>query len=512
MSRWHWIGTAAAVGMLALSGCRLGAAKTPSLRAGPGQVAPGMAVRASGQNWRAGERLTIALGAPGASAQNGRAVTSALTDASGAFVALFAFPLDAAGLAGPEVWLLAYSSDFKRVAHTSLLLTAAAAPTVLPTAMPSRTPIVPASTKTPVPTTTPTRPAVAWRGRYYSNTTLSGNPALERDDPAIDFQWGETAPAAGLPADFFAVRWTGTWPFEAGGYRFYAAVDDGVRMWLDEHLVIDQWHEDSSASYSSDAFVGAGTHALRVEYFNGRGPASAKVWWEYAGQLAALSYTDWRGEYYSNLTLSGTPFLVVNDRLPDFDWGAGAPAVGMPADSFSIRWTNGISLETGTYRFHARCDDGVRLWIDDHLLIDHWQDGGVDTYSAEVILVRGSHLVRAEYYEHTGQAVIQLNWELLAGTPTPTDTPTPATPTPSSTPVLPTVTPSPTATRTNLLPTATPTAQETPPLPVIVPTATAMQRAASAPSAFLPWVSAATGVALAPGHDPLRRLRGARPD
>jgi hypothetical protein len=512
MSRWHWIPIAAAAGLLALSACRLGAAKTPSLTVSPGQVTPGVAVRASGQNWRAGERLTIALGAPNTTAQNSRPVTSALTDASGAFVALLSFPQDAAGLAGPDIWLLAYSTDLKRVAHASLALAAATTATAPPTVGPSRTPTAPASTETPASTTTPTKTASVWRGQYFSNTTLSGNPAIERDDPAIDFQWGDGAPADGLPADSFAVRWTGQWPFDTGGYRFYASVDDGVRLWLDEHLLIDQWHEESGASYGSSAFLSAGLHALRVEYFNGRGPANAKIWWEYAGQLTALAFPDWKGEYLANMTLSGTPFLVVSDRLPDFDWGAGAPAFGMPADSFSIRWTKGMSLETGTYRFRVRCDDGVRLWVDDRLAIDHWQDGAVDTYSGEVRLILGSHLVRAEYYEHTGQAVVQLSWELLVVTATPTDTATPATPTPSHTPVPPTFTPSATATRTNLLPTATPTAQETPPLPVVLPTATSVQGAGRAPNVYLPWVSLATGMARAPGHATLRHRRGPRPD
>jgi hypothetical protein len=512
MRRWHWIPVATAAGILALSACRLGTTKTPSLTVSPRQVTVGTAVRASGQNWRPGERLTIALAAPDAATQNSRPVTTALTDASGSFVALFSFPQDAAGPAGAEVWLLAYSTDLKRVARASLAIEAAATPTAPPTLGPSRTLTSPAPTGTATSAPTPTRPALVWRGQYFGNTTLSGSPALERDDPAIDFQWGEAAPVDRLTADSFAVRWTGEWTFETGGYRFYAALDDGVRLWLDEHLIIDQWHEDSAASYSASAFLSAGSHALRVEYFNGRGPASVKVWWEYSGPQAEQTYAEWKGEYFGNTALSGTPFLIVGDRLPDFNWGAGAPAAGMPADSFSIRWTTSMSLETGTYHFHVRCDDGVRLWVDDRPMIDHWQDGAADTYGGEIILARGSHSVRLEYYEHTGQALIQLRWELVLATPTPTISPTPATPTPSHTPVLPTFTPSATATRTNLLPTATPTAQETPPLPVVVATPTSVLGAGHAPSVYLPWVSAAMGMARAPAFDSRRHIGGPQSD
>src|SRR5687768_7125341 len=47
-----------------------------------------------------------------------------------------------------------------------------------------------------------------WRGSYFANATMEGTPALVRDDPAIDFDWGLGAPGAGLPADGFSVRWT----------------------------------------------------------------------------------------------------------------------------------------------------------------------------------------------------------------------------------------------------------------------------------------------------------------
>jgi len=350
------------------------------------------------------------------------------------------------------------------------------------------------SASTPPATTTvtptPTRAAAVWHGEYYGNTTLSGKPLLVRDDPVIDFQWQEQAPAPGLPADGFAVRWTGNWPFEAGAYRLHAQVDDGVRLWLDGHLVIDQWHESIGALYNSDAYLSTGTHAVRVEYFDGRGSANAKVWWEYQGANAVQTYSDWRGEYFSNATLSGPPYLVINDRLADFDWGNGAPASGMPGDNFSVRWTRTVSLEPGAYRFHARSDDGVRLWVDDRPVIDHWQDGGAATYLGEIYLARGNHAIRIEYYEHAGQAVIQVGWELLPDTPTPTRvgtatptptpratatpvrtaTPTPGTPTP--TPITPTPTPTELPTHTPVPPTPTVAPTLTPPIPGLEPTAT----------------------------------------
>nr|MBC7244024.1 hypothetical protein [Chloroflexota bacterium] len=294
------------------------------------------------------------------------------------------------------------------------------------------------TTAEPSPTHAPTKPISAWRGEYYNNTAFSGIPTVTRSDPVIDFQWQNGSPAEGLPADQFAVRWTGAWSFEAGTYRFYAQVDDGVRLWLDAHLIIDRWHESTGALYSADAYLSTGSHAVRVEYFDAWDNAYARVWWEYRGPNIAVAAPDWKAEYYDNMTLSGTPFLVLNERAIDFDWGAGAPATGMNTDHFSARWTRTISLDTGTYRFYALSDDGVQLWIDDTIVIDHWMDGAAQTYVGDLHLLQGSHTIRVHYYENAGQAVIKVWWELLPATPTPTYTPVP--PTPTFTPLPPTAT------------------------------------------------------------------------
>ena len=50
------------------------------------------------------------------------------------------------------------------------------------------------------------RPSQPFTARYYDNTTFSGAPVLTRQDPNINFAWGEGAPDPALPANNFAVR------------------------------------------------------------------------------------------------------------------------------------------------------------------------------------------------------------------------------------------------------------------------------------------------------------------
>jgi hypothetical protein len=79
-----------------------------------------------------------------------------------------------------------------------------------------------------------------WRGEYYNNTTLTGSPAMARDDgPSfLNFDFGNGSPgwACGLGVDFFSARWTRTINFAAGTYRFYVTGDDGVRLYNETTL------------------------------------------------------------------------------------------------------------------------------------------------------------------------------------------------------------------------------------------------------------------------------------
>src|SRR5512135_3333208 len=104
--------------------------------------------------------------------------------------------------------------------------------------------------------------------------TLSGQPAVTRDDTAISFDWGQGAPAAGLPVDGFSVRWTRTLQLDAGVHRFSLRSDDGVRLWIDGMFLIDEWHDSSGQTYTRDVQLAAGKHAIQIEYFENTGGAS----------------------------------------------------------------------------------------------------------------------------------------------------------------------------------------------------------------------------------------------
>ncbi len=248
-----------------------------------------------------------------------------------------------------------------------------------------------------------------WKGEYFGNRGLQGAPLVTRNDPAIDFDWGDGAPASGLPADDFSVRWTREERFEAGTYRFRLRADDGVRLWVGDTLLVDQWHDAAPTTYVADILLTAGTHPLRLEYYEHTGQALIKLWWE-----KLPTYPDWKGEYWDNRYLSGEPKLTRNDTEIDFNWGEGSPDPRLPADNFSARWTRWAPFGAGTYRFYARVDDGLRLWVDGYLIIDKWSDGASALLSGDMTLAEGEHALQVEYYEHTGPARAEVWWALAS--------------------------------------------------------------------------------------------------
>jgi beta-glucosidase len=116
------------------------------------------------------------------------------------------------------------------------------------------------------------------RGEYFDNEEFKGEPTLLRTDEHIDFHWGEGSYREGGPVDHFAVRWTGYFvPQEEDDYRFYTSADDGARLYLNDELVIDDWHRHGETLNTFVRHLEAGkAYKLRLEYFENVGTATVR--------------------------------------------------------------------------------------------------------------------------------------------------------------------------------------------------------------------------------------------
>lgn len=140
----------------------------------------------------------------------------------------------------------------------------------------------------PVPTVNPSTiptssPSIApkpvdsfYKGEYFGNKDLKGQPVFLRNDREIDFDWRKNSPVAVLPKDNFSVRWTKNIMLEGGEYIFYLSNDDGMRVYIDNRVIIDDWKTHRSKIRTYQRTIQPGNHTLKIEYFENRGSALAK--------------------------------------------------------------------------------------------------------------------------------------------------------------------------------------------------------------------------------------------
>lgn len=265
-----------------------------------------------------------------------------------------------------------------------------------------------------------------WNGEYFDNLTLTAPPYITRTDPAINFDWGSGPPAGGMPINAFSVRWTGSFDFEAGTYQFNIRVDDGARVYVDDELIIDGWRDGGLRLYTAQRALNAGSHTVKVEYYDRTQVARVHFWWKkvsavppVASPTPSLTATPvppsdvWFGTFYNNEALQGEPVATHYAPALSFDWGAKSPFPDVVWwDGFSARWVRKAYLNTDHYRFCAMSDDGVRLWVGQTLVLDEWHanDGSQPMCKAHWVS-SGTYDIKVEYYEHGGNALIHVWWE-----------------------------------------------------------------------------------------------------
>ena len=80
----------------------------------------------------------------------------------------------------------------------------------------------------------------------------------------------------------------------AGTYDFTAVADDGVRLWVDGALLIDEWRESPGQRYTAERYLEQGEHSIVVEYFQRFAFARVSLTWEREDRFPA-----WKGDLFS---------------------------------------------------------------------------------------------------------------------------------------------------------------------------------------------------------------------
>jgi LysM repeat protein len=268
-------------------------------------------------------------------------------------------------------------------------------------------------------------PSGPWYSEYWNNTDQSGGQALVRTQPQVTANWGYGSPdLMKVQPDNFSARFTRQVYFMAGMYRFTVRADDGVRLWVNGNVVLDQYAYVGDHTWTVDVPVNTGWAAVRLDYVE-------------RGGLAVLDFNfarqngfpppppmppppppgaggwggPWNAAFFNNRDLSGGAVWATNYPRIDFNWGYGSPSPAVPMDNFSGRFNCNCNFAAGTYRFVAKADDGVRVYVDGVKVIDQWREQSANIFtSADIPLTGGYHNITVEYMEVGNNALIQTYW------------------------------------------------------------------------------------------------------
>lgn len=249
-------------------------------------------------------------------------------------------------------------------------------------------------------------------GDYYATKDLSGSVKLRRTDRMIQFGWGMRSPFAEVPDDGFSVRWTGE--VEApvtGDYIFATDADDGVRLWVNGRLLVDDWQiHPATLRRAMPIRLTAGVrYSIKLEYFENGGSSSVRLLWAYPGQTEqtipqARLYVPDRVDYLSDMAIARKTTPVELDKRS-----------GQTLSVAGVQFAKGLAV-TGdnevVYKLNRLYDDfRATVGIDDSagsqgsVVYEVWVDG---TLAWDSTLQRGSSAGQYVHVDVTGRDELRL--------------------------------------------------------------------------------------------------------
>lgn len=249
-------------------------------------------------------------------------------------------------------------------------------------------------------------------------TTGSYDPDWDGDASANTFN-------CVLPAETFSVRLRQRRSWTAGMYNFTVGADDGVRLYIDNVLIIDEWQAQVYATFTMPYYMSSGNHDIVIEYYEQTG--SQRLSYSVAnnacnpGAVPTTYGTNnvWKAYYFdgknfdtyrgtNNVGTATSPMINTNFGGDNVNI-TGLACSPLLTETFSVRYRLTKTFNTGTYLFTAGGDDGYRLSIDGGAtwLINNWSDHGYGTTAATHKFTTNTTVnMVLEYYEnHSGNQV-----------------------------------------------------------------------------------------------------------
>jgi hypothetical protein len=122
-------------------------------------------------------------------------------------------------------------------------------------------------------------------GDYYIGKNFDQS-SFTRVDSTVNFTWNTGSPDPRIPVDGFSVRWHGYFtPRYSETYDIIPVTDDGVRLWVNGQLVVNDWNDHGETWNNGTITLQAGVPVTIVmEYYENGGGATARLLWESPSQ------------------------------------------------------------------------------------------------------------------------------------------------------------------------------------------------------------------------------------
>lgn len=126
---------------------------------------------------------------------------------------------------------------------------------------------------------------------YFNNVSLSGAPALTRSGETVDYSW-TGSPGLNVNSDNFSVRWTARHTaLTSGTYTFQTMSKNGVRLYIDNVAIINNWTDHALTTNAGTVSLTAGQqYNIRLEYYDKGGISEIRLRWQPPAATAFTAY------------------------------------------------------------------------------------------------------------------------------------------------------------------------------------------------------------------------------
>ncbi len=208
---------------------------------------------------------------------------------------------------------------------------------------------------------------VNWAGQFYNCIDLGvscGNVVAQTGTfpTGINVNWpgqpvdGNGTTMTSVVADNFSVRFSSTQTFQDGNYDFRITAEDGVRLYVDGVLILDNFISRPLTTDTVSRAMTAGAHTLVVEYFSDTGTAVLQVEYFLGGTgtgtpaVSPVPVVTGQVVFVRGLSVRTSPFL-----------GASLIAVARPDVTYSVLARN---LNEGIYTWYLiQFNDITTGWV-----------------------------------------------------------------------------------------------------------------------------------------------------